>query len=472
MAANSTSLICRIFGFRICRGCISRLFLLGLIVTLVPRGLGAQADNSQAANSSGFENNQMGVSQSQTSMTADAIINLLQQKPSLLRAGKIHMAQLLEVDPDTLNDQMLFDRIREDAVLRQKITEELKKRGFDTSSSEDAQPAYGTQLQNQVPYGDQGVIVSPAQPAQQIPFGNQIQAGPQAQSMGQNIPSPQGIPSVTNSQATTVPQLTTGAQPILPSPVPAAFPPVVAPQAQPTPTQTETPQPELQQKTVPYSNLPSLQDLYTQMLAPDANLKRFGSDVFVLGTGNTDILPTDLPTGPDYVLGPGDALAINIWGTQTLTLNEAIDRQGQIGLTDAGTLTIGGLNIEQGQEAIRKALKTLYKEVHVEISLGRVHTVRVYVVGDVQRPGAYDISSLSTPVNALFAAGGPTSRGSLRVLRQYRGEKLVQNIDLYDFLLRGVFVDRPASSRRHDPRPPGWPEIAVTGMVHRPAIYE
>jgi protein involved in polysaccharide export with SLBB domain len=97
----------------------------------------------------------------------------------------------------------------------------------------------------------------------------------------------------------------------------------------------------------------------------------------------------------------------------------------------------------------------------------------VYVVGDVQRPGAYDVSSLSTPLSALYAAGGPTSRGSLRILRQYRGKDLVREIDLYDFLLRGV----RSNADRLLPGdtilvPPVGSQVTVEGMVHRPAIYE
>ena len=94
-----------------------------------------------------------------------------------------------------------------------------------------------------------------------------------------------------------------------------------------------------------------------------------------------------------------------------------IDRQGQIELPEAGTIMISGMTIDQAQSAIQQALSTQFQNEHVEISLGRLRTVRVYVVGDVQRPGAYDVSSLSTPLSALYAAGGPTSRGSLRILR-------------------------------------------------------
>jgi protein involved in polysaccharide export with SLBB domain len=181
----------------------------------------------------------------------------------------------------------------------------------------------------------------------------------------------------------------------------------------------------------------------------------------------------DLPVGPDYVLGVGDNIVANLWGGHSDRLSLTIDRQGQIALPEAGTITIDGLTISQAQSAIQKALSTQFQGEHVEISLGRLRTVRVYVVGDVQRPGAYDVSSLSTPLSALYAAGGPTSRGSLRILRQYRGKQLVREIDLYDFLLRGVRsnVDRllPGDTILV---PPVGSQVSVEGMVHRPAIYE
>ena len=181
----------------------------------------------------------------------------------------------------------------------------------------------------------------------------------------------------------------------------------------------------------------------------------------------------DIPVGPDYVLGPGDSLVINIWGGQSSRLDRPIDRQGQIALPEAGTITIAGLTIAQAQSAIQKSLGTEFQNEKVEISLGRVRTVRIYVVGDVQRPGAYDVSSLSTPLNALYAAGGPTDRGSLRTLRQYRGTQLVREMDLYDFLLRGIRseIDRlqPGDTLLV---PPVGPQVSVAGMVRRPAIYE
>jgi protein involved in polysaccharide export with SLBB domain len=162
-----------------------------------------------------------------------------------------------------------------------------------------------------------------------------------------------------------------------------------------------------------------------------------------------------------------------MWGGRSDRLNVNIDRQGQIALPEAGTISVDGLTIAQAQIAIQKALSTQFEGEHVEISLGRLRTVRVYVVGDVQQPGAYDVSSLSTPLSALYAAGGPTSRGSLRILRQYRGKQLVREIDLYDFLLHGV----RSNADRLMPGdtimvPPVGSQVSIEGMVHRPAIYE
>lgn len=240
-----------------------------------------------------------------------------------------------------------------------------------------------------------------------------------------------------------------------------------------TDSQNRQSEPKDVHEPVPYRNLTSLYDLYTEVPASGGKLQRFGSDAFTVGTGNANQLPMDLPAGPDYVLGPGDGLTVNIWGGESSRLERTIDRQGQIDLPEAGTIMISGMTIAQAQDAIEHALNAQFHDEHVEISLGRLRTVRVYVVGDVQRPGAYDVSSLSTPLSALYAAGGPTSRGSLRILRQYRDGNLVAEIDLYDFLLKGVHSDvqhlLPGDTLLV---PTVGPQVTVEGMVHRPAIYE
>ena len=218
----------------------------------------------------------------------------------------------------------------------------------------------------------------------------------------------------------------------------------------------------------------------TPRCPPDSiQLKRFGSEVFINrdeltrgGPGNRT-MPVDLPIGPDYVLGTGDGLTINLWGGISQSFARVIDREGKIALPEAGSLVVAGLTLQQARSSIEGALEQQYHNAQVAVTIGRLRTVRVYVVGDVQRPGAYDISSLSTPLNALYAAGGPTSVGSLRIVRHYRGEQLIREVDLYDFLLHGVRrmtnACKPAT-RCWFLRPAR--RLRSPAMVKRPAIYE
>jgi protein involved in polysaccharide export with SLBB domain len=241
--------------------------------------------------------------------------------------------------------------------------------------------------------------------------------------------------------------------------------------------ETRTPedqnQPLTKPKPSPYPSLPSLRDLYRQIPGQRAALRRFGMDVFRNGTGNLEKLPMDLPAGPDYVLGTGDGISINLSGSVSRTITKTIDREGRIALPEAGTVVLAGRTVVQAQELIQKLLGTQLRNVKADVSLTRLRTVRIYVVGDVERPGTYDISALSTPLNALYLAGGPTNRGSLRSVRVYRRERLVGEVDLYELLLEGV-----RSGMEHLEAgdtvlvPPVGPQVTVAGMVRRPAIYE
>ena len=223
----------------------------------------------------------------------------------------------------------------------------------------------------------------------------------------------------------------------------------------------------------PYADIPSLYDLYSQYGRRSPELVRFGDDVFRNGTGNFDQLPMDLPVGPDYVLGPGDSVSINLWGGVSQRLRRVVDREGRLALPEAGSVQVSGRSLGDVQRLVQTSLQSQFRDVQADVSLARLRTIRIYVVGDVERAGAYDVSALSTPLNALFIAGGPTSRGSLRTLRHYRGNTLVQEVDVYDLLLHGVRsgVERLESGDTVLV-PPLRAEITVEGMVRRPAIYE
>jgi polysaccharide biosynthesis/export protein len=223
----------------------------------------------------------------------------------------------------------------------------------------------------------------------------------------------------------------------------------------------------------PYNDIPSLYDMYLQATPRPAALQRFGMEVFENGTRDSQALPMDLPVGPDYVLGPGDAVAIDLWGGVSRRFYEVVDREGRISLPEVGPVLAAGKSLADVQQAVQKALRTEFRDVSADVSLARLRTIRVYVVGDVLRPGAYDIGSLSTPLNALFAAGGPTARGSLRIVKHMRGNQLVQEVDVYDLLLHGVKGDMQRLENGDTVLvPPLGPEITLEGMVRRPAIYE
>src|SRR5580658_8143183 len=229
----------------------------------------------------------------------------------------------------------------------------------------------------------------------------------------------------------------------------------------------------LRHRVNPYADVPSLYDLYSQYGRRSPALARFGDDVFRNGTGNFDQLPMDLPVGPDYVLGPGDSVSINLWGGVSQRLRRVVDGEGRIALPEAGFVQVSGRSLGDVQRLVQTSLQSQFRDVQADVSLARLRTIRIYVVGDVERAGAYDISSLSTPLNAVFMAGGPTSRGSLRTLRHYRGSTLVQEVDVYDLLLHGIRngVERLQSGDTVLVPPLGG-EISVEGMVRRPAIYE
>lgn len=231
--------------------------------------------------------------------------------------------------------------------------------------------------------------------------------------------------------------------------------------------------PDMIRKRSPYEDIPSLYDMYVQAVTQPTAPRRFGAEVFENGTRDSQLIPMDLPAGPDYVVGPGDGLAVDLWGGVSQRLYRVVDREGRVSLPEVGPIMVSGKSLAELQQSLQQTLRTQFRDVSADVSLARLRTVRVYEVGDVARPGAYDISSLSTPLNALFAAGGPTQRGSMRIVKHYRGAQLIQTVDVYDLLLHGVKADLARIENGDTVQvPPIGPQVTVEGMVRRPAIYE
>ena len=231
--------------------------------------------------------------------------------------------------------------------------------------------------------------------------------------------------------------------------------------------------PETVHRPTPYADIPSLYDLYVQAPSRTGAPERFGTQVFRDGLRDSRAVPMDLPVGPDYVVGPGDSLAIDLWGGVSTRFVRIVDREGRVALPEAGPVLVSGRTLGDVQQLVQRTLATQYRDTSAAVSVSRLRTVRVYVVGEVNEPGAYDISSLSTPINALVAAGGVTNRGSLRTLKHYRGRQLIEEVDAYDLLLHGVTPDAKKLENGDTLMvSPLGPQVTVTGMVRRPAMYE
>ena len=187
---------------------------------------------------------------------------------------------------------------------------------------------------------------------------------------------------------------------------------------------------------------------------------------------------TFLPTnralvGPDYVIGPDDELQVNVWGQLNFVRRFVVDARGQIVLPDVGPIAVAGLPYGQVASVLKAAMMRSYKNFDLSVTLGRLRSIQIFVVGDARQPGSYTVSSLTTLVNAVFASGGPTSRGSMRNIQLRRGDKTICDFDLYDLLMRGD-TSRDEQLRSGDVIliPPAGPRVALAGSVERPGIYE
>jgi len=202
------------------------------------------------------------------------------------------------------------------------------------------------------------------------------------------------------------------------------------------------------------------------------DLRQYGYSLFASPI-STFAPVEDVPVGPDYILGPGDNLTVNIWGAMEGAAVRTVDRNGQIVLPSVGPVMIWGLSFSQADQLIREQLSRYYRGFQTNVTMGRLRTIRVYIVGEVCQPGSFTLSSLSTVTNALFAAGGSLKLGSLRHIALKRNHHEVGTLDLYDFLLRG---DKTQDFRLESGDtifvPPIGPIAAIEGEVKRPAIYE
>jgi polysaccharide export outer membrane protein len=165
-------------------------------------------------------------------------------------------------------------------------------------------------------------------------------------------------------------------------------------------------------------------------------VKQFGYSFFYKPP-ETFLPVQTVPVGPDYIIGPGDAVRIIIWGSVQGEYSLTVDRNGQIAIPKVGVVQVSGLTYRQLREVMDREFARLYKNFQMNVTLDNLRTIPIYVVGQARFPGSYAVSSLSTLISALFAAGGPSKSGSMRGIQVRRGKKIIVHFDMYDFLLRG-----------------------------------
>ena len=207
-------------------------------------------------------------------------------------------------------------------------------------------------------------------------------------------------------------------------------------------------------------------------LTVSVDIRQFGYDLF--RKPPSTFAPVDnIPVGPDYVLGPGDEIRITIWGKIEGQWSVVVDRDGNISLPKVGILGVTGLTFKELKELLHKEFSKYYTGFEMNVSMGLLRTIRVYVVGNAERPGAYTVSSLSTLVNALFEAGGPSKTGTMRDIQVKRNDKTIVHFDMYDLLLKG---DKTKDIRLMPEDVIFIPHVGtlvgIAGNVRNPAIYE
>ena len=182
---------------------------------------------------------------------------------------------------------------------------------------------------------------------------------------------------------------------------------------------------------------------------------------------------TDIPVPVDYVIGPGDSVNIQLFGNQNQDYRFTVSRDGTITFPEIGPVNVAGLTYEQLRDAVSQRVSEQMIGVRASVTLGELRSIRVFVLGDVLKPGSYLVTSLSTMTNALYTSGGVKPVGSLRSIALMRGGNTISTLDLYDLLLRG---DTRADARLMPGDaifvPPVGATVAVDGEVRRPAIYE
>lgn len=207
--------------------------------------------------------------------------------------------------------------------------------------------------------------------------------------------------------------------------------------------------------------------------------KVYGREIF--DTRNLTFEPSmNLATPPNYRLGPGDEVIIDIWGTNQATIRDKVSPDGYISINDIGLVYLNGMTVSEASDYLRRELNKIYAGIdsenpssQIKVTLGNSRTIQVNVMGEVFQPGTYALSSFATVFHALYRAGGVSDIGSLRDIQVVRGGKKVATVDVYDFIMKGKVAD-DIRLQEGDVIivPPYEALVSIEGNVKRPMKYE
>lgn len=211
---------------------------------------------------------------------------------------------------------------------------------------------------------------------------------------------------------------------------------------------------------------------YTADTRSSAGLKPFGYDV--LAGEPMDFTPVDnLPVPLDYTMAPGDQIEVQLYGKTNEEYSLVVDREGNVNFPEFGPVAVAGQTFGEMRQQLISLVEQKVIGVDVVVSMGAMRTMQVYIVGESQRPGAYNVNGLTSVTQALIASGGIKQTGSLRNIQLKRNGKVISTLDMYDLLVKGdssgdirllagdtLFIPTKTSS------------VSIGGEVLRPAIYE
>ena len=200
-------------------------------------------------------------------------------------------------------------------------------------------------------------------------------------------------------------------------------------------------------------------------------VERFGYDLF---EDISDQTPLEVKAAPaNYILGPGDELRFNFSGSIKKTIDSTIDREGEVFISELGSINFSGLSFSEAKEELSKISEATLIGTTISMSLVNLRSIEIFVTGNAKNPGSYVMNPLSTISNVLFNSGGPTDAGSLRNIELKRNNKLVGTYDFYELFIKGN-TNQNLKIQSGDALliNPVSKSIKIFGEVNRPAIYE